>query len=171
MSEEEVARLTSLLRDAIKLSKTSNRAVERQLGLSSGYLSRLFAGVMELRVQHILDICGVISFAPGEFFRAAYPSADGQEGPGTKLRQALERLHPVNDNAPAKKAEPAGAQPADAKINEEDMEKMLLSVLRRLLTQGPEHPDNNSGGNSGGNSGSNSGSNSGNKPDNRPTRP
>jgi hypothetical protein len=118
--------------------------VERQLGLSSGYLSRLFAGVMELRVQHILDICGVISFAPGEFFRAAYPSADGQEGPGTKLRQALERLHPVNDNEqPGKKTEPAGAQPAEQapKVNQEDMEKMLLNVLRRLLTQSPETPD------------------------------
>ena len=143
MSEEEVARLTSLLRDAIKLSKTSNRAVERQLGLSSGYLSRLFAGVMELRVQHILDICRVISFSPGEFFRAAYPTPDGQEGPGTKLRQALERLHPVNDNErPAKKPDPPAAEAAqpETRINEEDMEKMLLAVLRRLLTQGPENP-------------------------------
>lgn len=146
MSEEEVARLTSLLRDAIKLSKTSNRAVERQLGLSSGYLSRLFAGVMELRVQHILDICRVISFSPGEFFRAAYPAPDGEEGPGTKLRQALERLHPVNDNEQAAKRPepPVAAQSAqpEARINEEDMEKMLLTVLRRLLTQGPENPDN-----------------------------
>lgn len=146
MSEEEVARLTSLLRDAIKLSKTSNRAVERQLGLSSGYLSRLFAGVMELRVQHILDICRVIGFAPGEFFRAAYPTPDGQEGPGTKLRQALERLHPVNDNEerPAKRPEPPADEPAQASaaMNEEDMEKMLLAVLRRLLTQGSENPEN-----------------------------
>lgn len=145
MSEEEVARLTSLLRDAIKLSKTSNRAVERNLGLSSGYLSRLFAGVMELRVQHVLDICRVIGFAPGEFFRAAYPSADGQEGPGTKLRQALERLHPLNDNEPAvKKAELAPAEPVaqpEARMNEDDMEKLLLAVLRRLLTQGPDNAD------------------------------
>lgn len=146
MSEEEVARLTSLLRDAIKLSKTSNRAVERNLGLSSGYLSRLFAGVMELRVQHVLDICRVIGFAPGEFFRAAYPSADGQEGPGSKLRQALERLHPLNDNEPAaRKPEPlAAADPAaqpEARMNEDDMEKLLLAVLRRLLTQGPDNAE------------------------------
>ena len=149
MSETEVTRLTALLRDAIKLSKISNRSVERQLGLSSGYLSRLFAGVMELRVQHILEICGVIGFPPGEFFKAAYPT-DAQdngesEDPGaSKLRQALERLHPASDlDAPKPAAPPARPAPAataadgENPLNGVDMEGLLLSALRKLLLQNP----------------------------------
>ncbi|HEX2644247.1 MAG TPA: helix-turn-helix domain-containing protein [Thermoanaerobaculia bacterium] len=145
MSEIEVARLTALLRDAIKLSKTSNRSVERQLGLSSGYLSRLFAGVMELRVQHILEICTAIGFPPGEFFKAAYPTEDGEQAEkedptSAKLRQALERLHPASDLEPPKPAPPA-ARPSEAKpdggnsLQEADVEKILLSALRKLLIQ------------------------------------
>ena len=143
MSEIEVARLTALLRDAIKLSKTSNRSVERQLGLSSGYLSRLFAGVMELRVQHILEICTAIGFPPGEFFKAAYPTEDGdsleKEDPtSAKLRQALERLHPASDLEPPKPA-PAARPPAGGKesLQDADVEKILLSALRKLLIQSP----------------------------------
>lgn len=154
MSETEVTRLTALLRDAIKLSKISNRSVERQLGLSSGYLSRLFAGVMELRVQHILEICGAIGFPPGEFFKAAYPT-DGQDGENEdpaagKLRQALERLHPASDlNPPKPAAPPAWPAPAVAAANADgedplksvDMEKLLLSALRKLLLQSaPKNP-------------------------------
>ena len=151
MSDTEVARLTALLRDAIKLSKTSNRSVERELGLSSGYLSRLFAGVMELRVQHILEICRVVGFPPGEFFKAAYPTEQEDpeaepEDPGSaKLRQALERLHPASDLEPPKPA-PAPAAGSDGKpdgqepLQDVDVEKILLSALRKLLIQSPAPP-------------------------------
>ncbi|HVR99866.1 MAG TPA: helix-turn-helix transcriptional regulator [Thermoanaerobaculia bacterium] len=131
--DEEVARLRSLLRDAIKLSKRSNREVEKALGLSGGYLSRLFAGVMDLRVEHILAVCAVIGFPPAEFFRAAYPMRDGEDQRGSKLQQALARLHPSTpqqEEAP----KPASAESAGAKPNEEEIERMLLSALRKLLT-------------------------------------
>lgn len=135
MSEEEVARITALLRDAIKLSKVSNREVERQLELSSGYLSRLFAGVMELRVQHVLDICTVIDFPPGEFFRAVYPPREGDDPHGSKLRQALERLHP-SPELEQSRAQPATPAEPD-RPTEADVERLLMSALRKLLTQEP----------------------------------
>jgi transcriptional regulator with XRE-family HTH domain len=137
MSKEEVSRITALLRDAIKLSKISNREVERQLNLSSGYLSRLFAGVMELRVQHVLDICTVIGFPAGEFFRAVYPGQEGDDPHGSKLRQALERLHP-SPELEQSRAKPPAAPAADAdRPSETDVERMLMSALRKLLTQEP----------------------------------
>ena len=131
--DEEVARLRSLLRDAIKLSKRSNRDVEKALGLSGGYLSRLFAGVMDLRVEHILAICAVIEFPPAEFFRAAYPPRDGEDPRGSKLQQALSRLHPASQPEEPPKAQPSEAAAA-TKPNEEEIERMLLSALRKLLT-------------------------------------
>lgn len=130
--DEEVARLRSLLRDAIKLSKRSNRDVEKALGLSGGYLSRLFAGVMDLRVEHVLAICQVIDFPPAEFFRASYPLREGEDPRGSKLQQALARLHPA-----AQLEEPPKAAPSEStgtKPNEEELERMLLSALRKLLT-------------------------------------
>lgn len=136
LSEQEVVRITALLRDAIKLSKISNREVERQLALSSGYLSRLFAGVMELRVQHILDICTIIGFPPGEFFRAVYPAREGDDPQGSKLRQALERLHPSPEQEQSR-AKPAPAAESD-RPSEADVERMLMSALRKLLVQGPD---------------------------------
>lgn len=136
LSEEEVARITALLRDAIKLSKVSNREVERQLGLSSGYLSRLFAGVMELRVQHVLDICTVIGFPAGEFFRAVYPARDGDDPHGSKLRQALERLHPSPEQEQSRvKQQPAAPEPE--RPSEAEVERMLMAALRKLITQEP----------------------------------
>jgi transcriptional regulator with XRE-family HTH domain len=130
--DEEVARLTRLLRDAIKLSKRSNREVEKRLGLSGGYLSRLFAGVMDLRVEHILAICEAIGFPVPEFFRAAYPMQEGEDPVGSNLQQALARLHPHPSASPARPPEPP-EPPPPARPSEEEIEKMLVSALRKLL--------------------------------------
>lgn len=138
MAKPEVARMLAVLRDAIRLARFTNREVERRLGWSSGYLSRLFAGLMELRVEHVLSVCSIIGFPPGEFFRAVYPLAEGDELEGTKLRQALERLHPPPDfePRPAMPAPvPAPAVRAD-QPDEDEIQRMLLSALRKLLRDG-----------------------------------
>lgn len=138
MAKPEVARMLAVLRDAIRLARFTNREVERRLGWSSGYLSRLFAGLMELRVEHVLNVCSVIGFPPGEFFRAVYPLAEGDELEGTKLRQALERLHPSPDFEPRHAAPAAVSAPAVRadQPNEDEIQRMLLSALRKLLRDG-----------------------------------
>src|SRR4051794_33398660 len=60
MSEEQVARLTSVLRSAIRLSEYTNRDLERKLGFSGGYLSRLFGGQIDIKVSHILTVLEII---------------------------------------------------------------------------------------------------------------
>lgn len=138
MAKPEVARMLAVLRDAIRLARFTNREVERRLGWSSGYLSRLFAGLMELRVEHVLSVCSIIGFPPGEFFRAVYPLAEGDEVEGTKLRQALERLHPPPDFEPRHAAPAAVSAPAARadQPNEDEIQRMLLSALRKLLRDG-----------------------------------
>jgi transcriptional regulator with XRE-family HTH domain len=77
MSHEEITRIAAALRTAIRLSGISHRQVERELKLSTGYLTRILAGQVELRVRHVLDVCRVIGIAPDRFFGALFPLPGG----------------------------------------------------------------------------------------------
>jgi len=45
----------------------------KKLGLSSGYMSRLFSGKIDLKFQHIVDISRVLGFEPEEIFISPIP--------------------------------------------------------------------------------------------------
>lgn len=126
---EEIKRLLSVLRTAMKILDITNREVEKKLGLSYGYLSRLFAGTIELKIEHILEICQAIGLRPAEFFHLAYPRV---QVPGTpaaaKLRDVLQGFQPPptdNDNEPDAPMPPG--------LNHEEIERMMLASLRKLL--------------------------------------
>jgi transcriptional regulator with XRE-family HTH domain len=130
MNEDEVVRLTNLLAAAVKFSNVTQREVERKLGLSSGSLSRLFSGGIELKVKHILDVCEVIGFAPSRFFHAAYPQRDEESGDAWRLQRLLEQLHPVKGVAAPPPAPPAPAPgPSQAEI-----ERMVLAALGKVFS-------------------------------------
>ncbi len=83
-----------MLRDLVRLSGVSQRKIERSLGLSPGYLTRILEGRLELRVQHVLGICEAVGFPPGAFFLAAYPSQSRFTEETWRTLGALEKLHP-----------------------------------------------------------------------------
>jgi transcriptional regulator with XRE-family HTH domain len=126
---EEIKRLLSVLRTAMKILDITNREVEKKLGLSYGYLSRLFAGTIELKIEHILDICQAIGLRPAEFFHLAYPRV---QVPGTpaaaRLRDVLQGFQP----APGE-AEPDASLPPG--VTHEEIERMMLVSLRKLLAE------------------------------------
>jgi transcriptional regulator with XRE-family HTH domain len=126
---EEIKRLLNVLRTAMKILDITNREIEKKLGLSYGYLSRLFAGAIELKVEHILDICGAIGLRPAEFFHLAYPRVPL---PGTaaavKLRDVLQGFQPQSGNG--EEPEPEAALPS---LSHEEIEQMMLASLRKLL--------------------------------------
>ena len=109
----------------MRILDVSNRDVEKRLGLSYGYLSRLFAGTIELKIEHILSILEVIGLAPAEFFHLAYPRlpAPASEA-ATRMRGIMQGFQ-----APAADAVP---EPAPTP-NTEEVERMMLSALRKLL--------------------------------------
>jgi len=72
----ELVRLTRLLASAVDLSGFAYRSVELSLGWSSGSMSQLMAGKVELKVRHVLQICEVIGFPPARLFHAAYPMTE-----------------------------------------------------------------------------------------------
>src|SRR5215211_3694778 len=110
-SEAEVVRLTNLLASAIKFSGWKQRDIEKSLGLSSGSMSRLLSGGIELKIKHVLEICEVIGFPPSRFFHASYPAAEDGGSDAARLQRLLEQLHPVPEAQPEP---PAPAQPASS---------------------------------------------------------
>ena len=132
MNEDEVVRLTNLLSAAVKFSNVTQREVERKLGLSSGSLSRLFSGGIELKIKHILDVCEVIGFAPSRFFRAAYPQRDEESGDAWRLQRLLEQLHPGKDREPAAHEESDEAPLANP--TQADIERMVMAALGKFFS-------------------------------------
>ena len=126
---EEIKRLLSVLRTAMKILDITNREVEKKLGLSYGYLSRLFAGTIELKIEHILDICQAIGLRPAEFFHLAYPRV---QVPGTpaaaRLRDVLQGFQPAQPEADSDPTIPPG-------MTHEESERMMLVSLRKLLAE------------------------------------
>lgn len=133
MNEDEVVRLTNLLSAAVKFSNITQREVERKLGLSSGSLSRLFSGGIELKMKHILDICEVIGFSPSRFFHAAYPQREEETGEAWRLQRLLEQLHPAQGTEPAEPAPepPPAVAPGPSQA---EIERMVLTALGKFFS-------------------------------------
>ncbi len=92
-SREEVERIRAALRTAIRLSGVSSRQIERELGMSTGYLTRILAGHVELRLAHVLSVCGVIALPAGHFFAALFPCGSAA-GADKRMTRGLAELYP-----------------------------------------------------------------------------
>jgi transcriptional regulator with XRE-family HTH domain len=123
--QAEIQRLLYVLRVAMRMLDVSNREVEKRLGLSYGYLSRLFSGSIELKVEHILLILDVLGLTPSEFFQLAYPR---QNAP---LSESAERLHSIlRGLGPLPQPE---ERPAAKAMTAEELEALISKVLRKML--------------------------------------
>lgn len=122
--KDEVERLIRVLTTAMRVLDISNREVERRLQLSPSYLSRLFNGLIELRVEHLLAISRAIGLKPAEFFALAYPKrSEPPSEAALQLRRVLQELQP-----------PGPASPAQAgRTGDDDIEKRIQETVQRLL--------------------------------------
>ncbi len=110
-----------------------NADVERKLGWSVSYLSRLYSGGIELRFEHIVDIAGALGLRPEEAFRFAYPDLGEEPSEAAKeVRKATSDLGGVRLPAPAA----APAAPVPPAITEADVERIVAKTLRRFLSDG-----------------------------------
>jgi len=111
-----------------------NADVERKLGWSVSYLSRLYSGGIELRFEHIVDIAGALGLRPEEVFRFAYPDLGEEPSAAAKqVRQATSSLGGIR--LPATPAA-APAEPLPPAITEADVERIVAKTLRRFLSDG-----------------------------------
>ena len=124
--QSEIQRLMHLLRVAMRMLDVSNRDIEKKLGLSYGYLSRLFAGNIELKVEHILQILEVLGLTPSEFFQLAYPRRN------TPPSEAAERLHSILEGLGPPPPEERSTVRA---MSTEELEAVVSKVVRKLLKE------------------------------------
>lgn len=117
-AEKQVEALLRALRWMVVVCGATNRSVEEKLGVSYGYLSRLFAGAIELKVRHLFEICEVLGVDAAEFFHLAFPLP--------ARTHALDALR-----------EAAGLPAAQPSPNLEEIEKIVREILRAEREDGP----------------------------------
>ena len=117
----EVQRLITLLKTAMRILGVTNRDIERKLGLSPSYLSRLYSGGIELKAEHLVEIPKAMGLEPAEFFHLAYPRRVVQPSRASEqLRDVIRELTP-----PPMPEIPSGFTDEQMKQLREMMGKML----------------------------------------------
>jgi transcriptional regulator with XRE-family HTH domain len=139
MAKPEVEHMLHILKTTMRLLGVTNRDVERKLGLSSSYLSRLFSGHIELRYEHVVDIAGALGMRPEEMLHLAYPEMPDplSESMQKVLRTMGRSVKPVQ--APATSVAP----PAPS---EQDVEAMMARAFRRFFGQLAQYGEEAAGG-------------------------
>lgn len=123
--DPETQRLINLLRTTLRVLGISHREIARRVKMSPSYISKLFSGVSEMRLEHVIRICRAAELEPAEFFSLAYPRQPaGSSIVARKLRELLQA-------AGSSRLPPPG--PAPALEDERQVEEMLRAMLERLL--------------------------------------
>lgn len=120
----EVERVMTVLRTAIRLLGLSNREVERRLGYTPSYLSRLFGGAIELKVEHVLAIARAIGLQAAEFFELAYPRR--VESPSESFRTIRTLLRDLQPPEPT-------AQTPGQGLTAEEVDRRIQESVRQVL--------------------------------------
>jgi hypothetical protein len=123
----ETEHMITTLRTLMRILGFRNADIERKLGWSVSYLSRLYAGGIELRFEHIVDIAGALELKPDEVFRFAYPETD--EPPTEAARRVRSATASLSGRPPA----PPPAEPAPPSLTESDVERIVVKTMRRFL--------------------------------------
>jgi hypothetical protein len=127
----EVQHMLNVLRSVIRGLGYNYQDVAKKLGLSSGYMSRLFSGKIDLKFQHIVDISRVLGFEPEEIFHLAYPRVKDTASPSALRFQML-----TQTDAPLVSSARTLASIQSA-AEDEEMERRVASALRKILTPPP----------------------------------
>jgi transcriptional regulator with XRE-family HTH domain len=134
MSKPEVEHMLHILKTTMRLLGATNRDVERKLGLSSSYLSRLFSGNIELRYEHIVDIAGALGLRPEEILHLAY--SELPEPLSESMQKVLRTMgRPVKPSQAAAAAAATSASATPAGPTEQDLEAMMAKAFRRFFGQ------------------------------------
>jgi len=142
----EVRRLRTMLKTAMKVLGFTNRDVERKLGLSGSYLSRLFSGMIDLKVDHVVAISRVIGVEPEEMFQLAFPKKRTPSAAALRLRETLEEYQKtgsapwggslnLTDLEIEKPAPPPAPLDTTSSELEQALEKMMAKALQKVLAK------------------------------------
>jgi transcriptional regulator with XRE-family HTH domain len=125
----EIEHIIRVLRTAMRVFGYRNADIERKMGWSTSYLSRLFSGGIELRFEHVLDITTALGMRPDEIFRIAYPDTEPPSEAALRLRQATGAFLPARSSAPP----PPPAYPLSRMWSDEELERMMERLMEKAL--------------------------------------
>ena len=121
--QPETQRLINLLKATLRVLGISHREIARRIGMSPSYISKLFSGVSDLHLDHVIQICEAADLEPAEFFSLAYPRQPaGNSLAARKLRELLQALQV-----------PQPSRPPPTFEDEKQMEETLRAVLERVF--------------------------------------
>jgi transcriptional regulator with XRE-family HTH domain len=127
--DPETQRLINLLRSTLRVLGISHREIARRMKMSPSYISKLFSGVSEMRLEHVIRICRAAELEPVEFFSLAYPRQPaGSSIAARKLRELLQTVQ----------LQPPPTRRAPVLDDEAQVEEMLRAMLERLLRRSSE---------------------------------
>ena len=126
-TNDEILRILDLLRTLIRILGLSNREIERRVGFSPSYLSRLFGNYLELKYEHVLEISRALGITPREFFELAYP--DNLEAPTESMKRIRGVLQNMQPTRPPVEA-PAKPEPG---LSAEEVERRIQEALRQVF--------------------------------------
>lgn len=132
--DPEIQRILDVMQTLLRVLDLSNREIERRLSLSPSYLTRVFTGYVEVKLEHILSIARAMGLTPAEFFEFAYPETSEPPSEAAKtIRARLSKLQP---------SRPAGAHaPMPPPIfTEQEINRLVDARLKRLVDAFTERP-------------------------------
>jgi transcriptional regulator with XRE-family HTH domain len=121
-AEDDVQRVLSLLKRAIRSSGSSQKEVDRKIGVQPGYLSQVMIGRLDLKLKHLLRALDAIEVEPAGFFGLAFPAERGGEVGGGDLLSLLPAA-PAEERRSARSG--GGAEP----IADADLERLVAQAL------------------------------------------
>jgi hypothetical protein len=131
-SEDQIEQLSRVLKILLRFAKIQNQEVEKKLGFSGGYMSRLLSGKIDIKLSHVLDLAAILDLQPHELFAVAFPQT--QTGPSPGLQRVQKMLPHL---VPASLTPPAPPQPArlDLDTLHHKLEAGFTEVLRRVFAE------------------------------------
>jgi transcriptional regulator with XRE-family HTH domain len=127
--EPQTQHMITVLKATLRALGFTNREVESRLGVSRGYLTRLFSGVMDLRFDHVSEIAKVIGVEPDEILRLAFPPSVAPVNAMTaRLRDALGVPSPESGDGSS----------AEGSALERELERIVAKTFRKMFAAGLE---------------------------------
>ena len=117
--------MIDVLRTTIRALGLTLSEVEKRLGVSRGYLTRLFSGTMDLRFDQIAEIAEAVGVEAEEVLRLAFPPSQKPATPeALRLREALGVPSP----------EPPPPPQVESAL-ERELERIVAKTLRKMVAE------------------------------------
>lgn len=114
--EQFQERVVRVLKHVVHTSGLSAREVERRMGASPGYLSRMFRGKFDVKLPQLYGILQAVGLHPSEFFALVFPP--GSQEPSKLLLEIMAITPQVRETFYGRQEKPLPAAELERRLSE-----------------------------------------------------